>query len=101
MGVLFTLLMKFIVSITNFFLYPANTIIVDYFPDFAQTINRFNALVGQLITNKIAYWFYILPSNTRNAILFYLALLLAINTISLALHVVIKVITIIKNVKIW
>lgn len=101
MKVIFTLLMKFIVSITNFFLSPINTLVAQYFPQFNEMVNKFNSYLGQLITPLLRYFFNILPPNTRAVILFYVALLIVFYTLSFAIHGVIKVIEIIKNIKIW
>lgn len=101
MKVIFSLLMKFIVSITNFFLYPINTIVSNNFPQFNDLINKFNSALGQLFTPLLRYFFNILPPNTRVVVAFYLALLIIFYTISASIHAIIKVIEIIKNVKVW
>lgn len=102
MKVLFKLLMQFMVSITNFFLYPVNQAISSAFPDFNDLINRFDSILGYLFrSNKLSYFFNILPPITKNVVLFYLGLLIAFYSISFIVHGIIKVIEIIKNVKIW
>lgn len=101
MGVIFTLLMKFIVSITNLFLLPINTIVVNLFPDFTDKINYFESLVGRYVVPLLSWFFQILPPNTRSLILFYLGTLILLYTATLAVHGIIKVIELIKNIKVW
>lgn len=101
MKVIFKLLMQFIVSVTNLFLLPINTIVSTYFPSFNDFINRFNSYVGQLLTPLLRYFFNILPTNCRYVIIAYLSMLIVFYTASFAIHGVIKVIEIIKNIKVW
>lgn len=101
MGILFTLLMKFIVSITNFILLPINALVVNFFPDFTDKINYFESMVGRYVVPLLSWFFQILPPNTRSLIQFYLVILVLLYTGSLVVHAALKIIALIKNVKIW
>lgn len=101
MGIIFVLLMKFITAIANFFLAPINAIVVNLFPDFTDMINHFESLVNTYITPGLSWFFHILPPHTQTIILFYIDLLILLYTAVLSIHVVLKIIHIIRNVKIW
>lgn len=101
MGIIFVLLMKFITAIANFFLAPINAIVVNLFPDFTDMINHFESLVNTYITPGLSWFFHILPPHTQSIILFYIDLLILLYTAVLSIHVVLKVIHILKNVKVW
>lgn len=101
MQVLFTLLFKFIVSIANFFLIPVNAIINNVFPDFSNMISTFNYILNRYLGNGISWFFHILPPRTQVFVLLYVDCLVIFYVVSLAIHGVIKVIEIIKNIKIW
>lgn len=102
MKVIFTLFMQFMVSITNFFLYPVNQAISTAFPDFNNLINEFDRYLGYLFRgNYLTYFFNILPPTTKSVLLFYLTCLVVYYTLSFVVHGIVKVIEIIKNVKIW
>lgn len=101
MGIIFTLLMKFIVSIVNFILLPINALVVNALPNFTDKINYFESLVGRFVSPTLAWFFNTLPPYTKSFIIFYLELLIILYTITIGVHLVLKVIHIIKNIKIW
>lgn len=101
MGIIFTLLMKFIVAIANFFLTPVNALCVNLLPDLTDKINHFESLVNQFITPGLSWFFSILPPYTRSTILLYLDLLIIFFTATLSLHAILKVVHWIQNIKIW
>lgn len=98
---IFSVFFKIITSVVNALLYFPNQIISNVFPDFSQIISTFNYVLDNYIGNGVAYFFSILPPVCRSIVLLYLALLVAYYTTSATLHAVLKVYTIIKNVKFW
>lgn len=101
MSILFTTLFNLIITIANFFLAPINTLVTSNFPDFSIRLNHFNSLVNTYLSTLLRYFFEILPTNTRSLVLFYLALLLLLYTLTLAIHGIVKLIELIKAIKIW
>ena len=82
MGVIFKLLMKFIVAIANFFLAPINLLVVNVFPDFTDKINYFESAMNRLFTPLLSWFFNLLPSYTRSFVLFYILMLVSLYTVS-------------------
>lgn len=101
MGIFFKTLFKVLSSVANVFLLPVNTILTQYFPTFSEQLTSFRLLVLKYFGQPLAWFFHILPPNTRATILFYIACLGACYTITLAVHAVVKIIELIKNVKVW
>lgn len=101
MGIIFTLLMKFIVTIVNFILLPINALVVNALPSFTDKINYFESLVGRFVSPTLSWFFNILPPYSRSLIIFYLELLVILYTITIGIHLVLKVIHLIRNIKIW
>lgn len=101
MAIFFKTLFSVISSVANVFLYPVNTVVSTSFPSFATQLTNFRLLVLKYLGQPIAYFFNILPPNTKQVILFYIACLGACYTITLGVHAVVKIIELIKNVKIW
>lgn len=98
---LFSVLLKFIKSIVNIFLTPINALVVNLFPDLSTLLSTFNSAVSQIIGGNIAFFSHLLPPTTRTFIIFYLTLLISYYTITISVHLVLKVINIIRRVKIW
>lgn len=98
---IFSVFLKFIKSIVNIFLTPINALVVGLFPDLSNLLSSFNAFVEQFIGVNLAFFSHMLPPNTRTMILFYLGLLISYYTISITAHGIYKIITIIKQIKIW
>lgn len=98
---LFNVLFKIVGTIVGIFTAPINLLIVNLFPSFAQTIVHFNNSVTTLIGGGIAYFSSLLPPITKVTILLWLGIVLAYYTISINIHLILKVIQIIKNLKIW
>lgn len=98
---IFKVLFKIIKGIAELFLAPVNLLIANLFPDFANMINIFNTAVSRLIGGGLAYFSSILPPNTRSMISLYLIVLISYYTIMISFHLIMKVITILKNLKVW
>lgn len=87
--------------LTNLFLFPINAIVYSVFPDFTSYVNNFTSWVNSYVGNGFGFFSYLLPPNARALITFYLGLLVILYTTTFTVHLLIKTITIIKNIKIW
>ena len=98
---IFNVLFKVIKTIANLLLTPINLIVSNLFPDFANLVNTFNTALNTFVTGTLNYFFHILPPNCRAFILLYFTVMVSYYTISISIHAILKVYTIIKNIKIW
>lgn len=98
---LFSVLFKVIKGIATVVLTPINALVSNLFPDFSTLISTFNTAVGTFFTSSLNYFFHILPPNCRMFVLLWITLLIAFYTFSITAHAILKVYTIIKNIKIW
>lgn len=98
---LFSVFFKVIKGIATVILTPINALVSNLFPDFSNLIATFNTAVGTFLTGSLNYFFHILPPNCRTFVLLWLTLLIAFYTFSITAHAILKVYTIIKNIKIW
>ena len=98
---LFSVLFKVIKSIATLVLTPVNLLVSNLFPDLSNLISTFNNSVTLVITGSMNYFFHILPPLCRGFVLLWITLLIAFYTVSFTLHAILKVYTIIKNIKIW
>lgn len=98
---LFNVFFKIIGHVVGIFTAPINLILVSFFPDFATIIANFNNGVTTLIGGGLGYFSSLLPPITRATILLYLGILISYYVIAVNVHLILKVVTIIKNIKIW
>lgn len=98
---IFNVFFKIIGTIVDIFTAPISLLLVNFFPDFAQVISNFNTAITTYIGGTLAYFSSLLPPITRGTILIYLGVVIAYYTIVLNVHLILKVITIIKNIKFW
>lgn len=98
---IFSVFFKVIKGIANVILAPVNLLVVNLFPNFSNLISTFNNAVSLFIGNGIAYFFNILPTNTRNLVLLWLTFLISYYSISLSIHAILKIYKLIKQIKIW
>lgn len=98
---LFNVFFKIIKSVVGIFLAPVNALVVNLFPDLSQLLTTFNAGVEALLGTGLGYFAHLLPPTTRVIILLWLAILLAYYGITVSVHLILKVIHIIKKLKIW
>ena len=68
---IFTVFFNVIKSLVSIILTPINLLVVNLFPDFTSLINTFNSAVATFLGSKLTYFFYILPPNARNMVIFY------------------------------
>ena len=98
---IFNTFFKIIGSIVTAILTPVNALVNGAFPDFSLMVNKFTASINTFLGSSLAYFFNILPPTTRTVVQTYLALLVVYYTISISLHAILKVYTVIRNIKIW
>lgn len=94
-------ILKLINKIADIVLIPINAIVVASLPDFSDIVNNFNSLIREYIGGGLAYFSSMLPPITKNAIIFYLGLLVIMYTTVLTIHLTLKVFKIIKVIKFW
>lgn len=98
---IFKVLFKVITSIVNTILIPINVLAKNLLPDFTNMIATFNYVLNNILGSAFTWFFSILPPNCRTFIILYLSFLISFYTVSITLHAILKVYTIIKRVKVW
>lgn len=98
---LFNVLFHVIKAVANAVLTPINALVANVFPSFTTLVSTFNIAVSTFFTSSLNYFFSILPPHCRGFVLFYFSLLIAFYTFSITAHAILKVYTIIKNIKVW
>ena len=98
---IFNVFFKIIKSVVNIFLAPINLLVVNLFPDLSNLISTFNAGVEKLLGSGLGFFAHFLPPTTRVIILLWLGVLVSYYTITYSVHLILKVIHIIKKLKIW
>lgn len=97
----FNTLLNFMVGVANIFLAPVNSLVVNALPSFTEWVSNFTQLINTYLGNGLAYIFSLLPPNTRTLVLLYITILIVCYTITFAIHVILKIIEVIKQIKIW
>lgn len=97
----FNVFLKLITNICNIVLHPINLLLTNFFPDFSNVINTFNETLTLIGGNALDYIVHLIPPTTLSVIQIYLTIVVSYYTISISIHVILKVWTIIKNIKIW
>lgn len=98
---IFKVLFAVIKGIANVFLMPVNLVVSTAFPSFTTMIARFNVGISNYVGGALGWFSNLLPPYTKQFILLYLSVLLIYYTISITVHLIMKVIYIIKAIKIW
>lgn len=98
---IFKVFFDVIVALTNVILTPINAIVSTLFPDLSSVIARFNYAISNYLGSGLAWFWSIIPTNCKSLIILYLTILISYYTISISVHAILKVYTIIKNIKIW
>ena len=99
--IIFKVFFNIMKTLANGLLVIVNPLVSNVFPSFSNMITTFNSYVNTYFTGGLNYFFHILPPNTRKFLLLYLGILVSYYTITISLHAILKVYTIIKNIKIW
>lgn len=98
---IFKVFFGIIETLVNVVLAPINLLIAGLFPSFSGLINNFNYVLNNYIGNGIRYFFSILPPTTRSMVLLYLSIMVSYYTITISVHAILKLYTVIKNIKFW
>lgn len=98
---IFNVLFKIAGTVVQIFTAPITALLVGFFPDFAVVITNFNQSVTTFVGGGIAWFSNLIPPVTRATILMYLGIVVAYYAIAFQVHLVLKIVTIIKNLKIW
>lgn len=98
---IFKVFFKIIVGLTNLILTPINLLVSNLFPDLSLVIAKFNYAIDTYLGNGFTWFWSIIPTNCKTIITIYLTILISYYTLSLTVHAILKVYTIIKNIKIW
>lgn len=99
--ILFKVFFGIITTLTNVILTPVNLLVSGLFPDLSNIIARFTYACNTYLGGGLTWFYTIIPTNARNLITIYVTILISYYTISISVHAILKVYTIIKNVKIW
>lgn len=97
----FETFLNFLVGIANLFLTPVNALLVNVFPDFTANISNFTNLITTYFGSGLSFFFNLLPPNTRTLVLLYLTILIICYTITLSIHLIMKVIEVLRHIKVW
>lgn len=98
---LFIVLFKVIAKLISIILMPIDLLISGVFPDVSARVTQFTTIVNTYIGNSLAWFFNLLPPYTRGLVAFYLGFLISYYTITYSVHLILRVIALIKKVKIW
>lgn len=98
---LFNVFFKIIGTVVGVFTAPINLLLINFFPDFTSLIVNFNSNVTRIVGGGLAFFSSLLPPMTRGAILIYLGVVISYYVIAINIHLILKVVKIIKNIKIW
>lgn len=97
---IFKVFMNLLLSIASIITAPVNAIIRNDFPSFSTQLQNFSTLLSNFVGSKLTYFIYIIPGNILTYITWIIDSLIILFTISIAAHTIIKVISLIKNVKV-
>lgn len=97
----FITLLDYLVKVANIYLIPVNALLTDVFPDFSAQISHFTSLITSYFGSGLSFFFHLLPPNTRTLVLLYITILIICYTVTFAIHIILKVIEILKQIKIW
>lgn len=98
---IFSGLFKLLNSLIDLILTPLNLLVSNVFPDFSQMIGSFTTAIDSYVGNGLAYFFSMLPTNTRYVVLLYLSLLIGYYTISVSAFAITKIWSLIQKIKVW
>lgn len=98
---IFSVFFKIIKKIVEIFLTPINLLVANLFPNLTNIISTFNSAVSTLLGSTIGYFSSILPPITRTIILLWFSILISYYGVVFSIHLIMKVIEIIKKIKVW
>lgn len=100
---IFKVLFKVIKTLLNIVLLPINALVVAIFPnlELENILLAFNDGVVYYLGGTLRYFSSMLPITTRTFILIYLTILISFYTVSIAVHAIIKLFSILQKLKLW
>ncbi len=98
---IFNVLFKVISTIVNVVLYPINSLVGGLVPDLSNILTSFSETINVIGGNSLDYITHLIPPITLEVIKIYLGFIVTYYTISITVHGILKMWTIIKNIKIW
>lgn len=101
---IFKALLTFVVNVIGVFLAPIDLVVSTAFPSLSNLVNSWTndfSIITDFISKVSGYILNLLPYTTRHALTIYLGVLLATYTVTLTIHLIVKVIKIIQNIKFW
>lgn len=101
---IFKVLLTFVANVVGVFLAPIDLLVANAFPHLNHITTfwsaNFQALTSYL-THGVGYVINLLPEDTARAVWVYLSVVVATYTITISIHLIIKLLIIIKNIKFW
>ena len=98
--ILFKVLINTMLSIASLITAPINAIIAADFPEFSTQLTNFGNLLNTYVGYYVAYFVHILPPALVAYFIWILDSLIILFTISIAAHIIVKVLSLIKRVKV-
>lgn len=101
---IFKALLTFVANVIGVFLAPIDLIIVNAFPRLNHIVTSWNTQfqgLSSYLAHGIGYVINLLPADTARAVWLYLGVVLSIYTITISIHLIVKLLIIIRNVKFW
>lgn len=94
---IFNVLFNVLVGLANLILFPINATINGLVPNLSQAITNITNAMNVFLGNGLAYFFNLLPPNSRYFVTFYLGFLVIFYTISYSIHGIVWLIHVIKK----
>lgn len=101
---LLKVILSFIASIVGIILAPIDLIVANAFPNLNAVIQGFEGNLGSIsnaISDIVGFILNLFPYPCRIALNYYFLTLVACYTITISIHLIVKVIRIIQNIKFW
>lgn len=98
---IFNVFFGVIKAIVNVILTPVNLLITGLFPSLATILNSFNSAISIYLGGGLSYFFNLIPPTSRTLILLWVSIIIAYYGIIFSYHLIMKIITIIKRIKVW
>lgn len=94
-------ILSMLTKVVDIVLTPINLLVANLFPDSAVIIGRFNNFVTFYFTDKIKYFFWMLPTMFRTFLSIYFTFVITYYTIYYSYVAIKKIFEVIQKVKLW
>lgn len=94
-----TAILKFIGVLISIIMIPFNALIEAVLPDLSSSIQTFNSAINIYFTNNIAWFFNLIPPNTRFLIIIMLTFTISYYTATIAIHIGVVIIDVAKRIR--